>query len=111
MWDLPGPGIEPMSPVLAGGFLTAGPPGKSWLCPFKKHLKNSGTLRSTHVIFVCASVVDRTVCPKGCAEVLTPLPASVALFGNQVFEDVIEFEVTLDKKGPNPVTYVLLRTW
>ena len=110
MWDLPGPGIEPVSPVLAGGFLTAGPPGKSWLCPFKKHLKNSGMLRSTHVIFVCASVMDRTVCPKGCAEVLTPMPASVALFGNQVFEDVIELEVTLDKKGPNPVTYVLLRT-
>ena len=22
MWDLPGPGLEPMSPALAGGFLT-----------------------------------------------------------------------------------------
>ena len=29
MWDLPGPGIEPMSPALAGGFLTPLPPGKS----------------------------------------------------------------------------------
>ena len=29
MWDLPGPGIEPMSPALAGGFLTIVPPGKS----------------------------------------------------------------------------------
>ena len=29
MWDLPGPGFEPMSPALAGGFLTAAPPGKS----------------------------------------------------------------------------------
>ena len=29
MWDLPGPGIEPVSPALAGGFLTAAPPGKS----------------------------------------------------------------------------------
>ena len=29
MWDLPGPGIEPMSPALAGGFLTTAPPGKS----------------------------------------------------------------------------------
>ena len=28
MWDLPGPGIEPMSPALAGRFLTTGPPGK-----------------------------------------------------------------------------------
>ena len=29
MWDLPGPGIEPMSPALAGGFLTTEAPGKS----------------------------------------------------------------------------------
>ena len=40
MWDLPGPGLEPRSPALAGGFLTTAPPGKSlsyfffffWLC-------------------------------------------------------------------------------
>ena len=29
MWDLPGPGLEPMSPAFAGGFLTTVPPGKS----------------------------------------------------------------------------------
>ena len=28
MWDLPGPGIKLVSPVLAGGFLTIEPPGK-----------------------------------------------------------------------------------
>ena len=27
MLDLPGPGIEPVSPALAGGFLTTAPPG------------------------------------------------------------------------------------
>ena len=31
MWDLPGPGLEPVSPALAGGFLTTAPPGKSYL--------------------------------------------------------------------------------
>ena len=36
MWDLPGPGIEPMSPALAGRFLTTAPPGKS-------HVTNSLT--------------------------------------------------------------------
>ena len=42
MWDLPGPGIEPMSPALAGGFLTTVPPGKSPIkvflthCPYEK---------------------------------------------------------------------------
>ena len=29
IWDLPRPGIEPMSPALAGGFLSTAPPGKS----------------------------------------------------------------------------------
>ena len=28
MWDLLGPGLEPVSPALAGGFLTTAPPGK-----------------------------------------------------------------------------------
>ena len=28
MWDIPGPGIEPTSPALEGGFLTTEPPGK-----------------------------------------------------------------------------------
>ena len=28
MWDLPGPGLEPVSPALAGGFFTTAPPGK-----------------------------------------------------------------------------------
>ena len=29
MWDPPGPELEPVSPALAGGFLTTVPPGKS----------------------------------------------------------------------------------
>ena len=29
MWNLPGAGIKPVSPLLAGGFLTIGSPGKS----------------------------------------------------------------------------------
>ena len=28
MWELPGPGLEPVSPALAGRFLTTVPPGK-----------------------------------------------------------------------------------
>ena len=30
MWDLPGPGIDPVSPALASGFLTTGPPVKPY---------------------------------------------------------------------------------
>ena len=29
MWDLPRPGLEPVSPALAGGFSTTAPPRKS----------------------------------------------------------------------------------
>ena len=34
MWDLPQLGIEPVSPALAGRFLTTAPPGKSKLSVF-----------------------------------------------------------------------------
>ena len=42
MWDLPRPGIEPMSPALAGRCLTTGPPVKSPCCflkPQDHHMK------------------------------------------------------------------------
>ena len=32
MWDLPRPRMEPVSPAVAGGFLTAAPRGKSHMC-------------------------------------------------------------------------------
>ena len=32
MWDLPGPGLEPVSPALAGRFSTTAPPGKPGNC-------------------------------------------------------------------------------
>ena len=36
MWNIPGPGIEPVSPAMAGGFLTTGLPGKSQSYVFKQ---------------------------------------------------------------------------
>jgi len=44
MWDLPGQGIEPTSPALAGGFFSTEPPGKplmrvlnhEWMLTFVK---------------------------------------------------------------------------
>ena len=52
MWKLPRPGLEPVSPALASGFLTIGPPGNSRVYGSKTktgqllgikflHLKNS----------------------------------------------------------------------
>ena len=39
MWDLPPPGLEPVSPALAGGFLTTVPPGKPNKEDFKTELR------------------------------------------------------------------------
>ena len=41
MWDLPGPGIKPVSPALAGRFLTTAPPGKSQNSLFNKWCWNN----------------------------------------------------------------------
>ena len=42
MWDLPRPGLEPVSPALAARFSTTAPPGKPCFLSFKK---NASTLR------------------------------------------------------------------
>ena len=36
MWDLPGPGLDPVCPALPDGFLTTAPPGKSMKIYFLK---------------------------------------------------------------------------
>ena len=38
MWDLPKPGLEPVSPALAGRFSTTAPPGKPPSSTFKEFL-------------------------------------------------------------------------
>ena len=42
MWDLPGPGLEPVSLALAGGFLTTAPPGEI----FSGYMPSSGIAES-----------------------------------------------------------------
>ena len=49
MWDLPGPGVEPVSPALADGFLTTAPPGKSPSVCFLKSI----------LIWLSIPIVDR----------------------------------------------------
>ena len=36
MWDPPRPGLEPVSPALAGRFSTTAPPGKPWTVVFNR---------------------------------------------------------------------------
>ena len=47
MWDLPRPGLEPVSPELAGRFSTTAPPGKPYMSVFNVN---------TIVVFVCLFV-------------------------------------------------------
>ena len=44
MWNLLGPGMEPVSSELSGGFLTIGPPGKFLFIPFLKDCLKISTL-------------------------------------------------------------------
>ena len=47
---IPGPGIEPVSPALVGGFLTTGPPGKSLLRLIDRAFDGDGSRRLGLVI-------------------------------------------------------------
>ena len=51
MWDLPGPGLELVSPALAGGFLTTAPPGKSLLQIFGSRLRKFLSIPNFIIIF------------------------------------------------------------
>ena len=62
MWDLPGQGIKPISPELAGRFLTTGPPGKS--CMFLKRVAIYPCICFLH--FALSSVCDLSSCSYSC---------------------------------------------
>ena len=51
MWDLPGLGIEPMCPALAGGFFTTKPPGSP-----KQFLKEKYTSYTNSPVFIFLSL-------------------------------------------------------
>ena len=53
MWDLPRPGLEPVSPALAGRFSTAAPPGKPHI--FFIHSSVDGHLGGFHVLAIANS--------------------------------------------------------
>ena len=52
MWDIPGPGIEPISPALAHGFLSTAPPGKSYIAILREPIR-SHILENLPVISGC----------------------------------------------------------
>ena len=62
MWDPPRPGLEPMSPALAGRFSTTAPPGKllfSFLFKLHSHFPlSSRNVSISKVLFCCASLLS-----------------------------------------------------
>ena len=62
MWDLPGPGIEPVSPALAGGFITTAQPGKPLLLYF---LILHSSLKTNCLLLACGffTVIFFSLCP------------------------------------------------
>ena len=52
MWDPPGPGLEPVSPALAGRFLTTVPPGKSFSQILKRQFLVSNKIFDVFKIFL-----------------------------------------------------------
>ena len=107
MWDLLGPGIEPVSPALAGGFLTTEPPGKhvlyflSWslqfssvtqlcltLCnPMNHSTPGIPTITNSWSLFKLMSI--ESVMPSShlilCCPLLLlpPIPPSIRIFSNE----------------------------
>ena len=69
MWDLPGPGLQPMSPALAGRFLTTVPPGKLWHNSLKSSLaiysKFQGTSLAVQWLSLHSSTAGDTVSSPG----------------------------------------------
>ena len=74
MWDLPRPGLEPVSPALAGGFLTTAPPGKP--CFYFFDTVNNA------VVNICVQVFVRTFVFISLGHV--PRSGIVGSFGNSV---------------------------
>ena len=52
MWDLPRPGLEPVSPALAGRFSTTAPPGKPKTLYFYKNDFSKNNENSTYFCFL-----------------------------------------------------------
>ena len=57
MWDPPRPGLEPVSPALAGRFSTTAPPGKPF-CPFLNQVFLAMSCRSSLGILDINTLLD-----------------------------------------------------
>ena len=64
MWDFPGPGLEPVSPALAGGFLTTVPPAKSLNGTLKdKACNHFVQIKGVFLSWICGLIIINS-CPE-----------------------------------------------
>ena len=84
MWSLPRPGIKPVSPALAGRFLTTGPPGKSLL------------------------LLNREAFPQNIYKIsTTPIKITAALFFVEINKQNLKFTRKCDSpKWPNTISKI-----
>ena len=61
MWDLPGPGLEPVSPALAGGFLTTALPRKPSRYYYYYHVTGKKICQNGQVSFPKVTQVEKEV--------------------------------------------------
>ena len=59
MWDLPKPGLEPVSPALAGRFSTTAPPGKPHIFSNMLPTHKTPTLGEPDCTFFCTQTAKR----------------------------------------------------
>ena len=71
MWDLCRPGLEPVSPALAGGFLTTAPPGKPHTLAFSsKSLQEAQWKALLTLSSVLAEVVEPMTYVRACGNLM-----------------------------------------
>ena len=78
MWDLPRPGLKPVSPALAGGFLTTAPPGKPWSlrCTVKSSWLPTSTLACTWWVLTWSMFIgwNKMVCSTAFQALIQKIP-------------------------------------
>ena len=63
VWDLPGPGVKPLSPALAGGFFTSEPPARPLSFSFVSTDKHAP---KNVLVQPCMVRSSTTLCPPSC---------------------------------------------
>ena len=112
MCDLPRPGLEPVSPALAGRFSTTAPPGKPWFSAFSTKplcVSKSNFVSRWNCTEICElffiSVGSRTCA--GCVKWI--------IFYSIIYGDITEERAVVDKEAPKQFKGRILhwfpRTW